>query len=151
MFIINMVVLYILWHQVQFYVYWRLCVYGVGKWWLRLQCLCVRTVNLMWPHQREACVRINNIICACSYCSKALNARTVLWVYSETDKVFVTIKFHSVTASSSWTNDIYIICIIVQAAINDCLLMFPRSFFSDPQISGTLPTQLGQLSALISM
>ena len=36
------------------------------------------------PHQRVACVRINNIMGACSYCSKALDARTVLWVYSET-------------------------------------------------------------------
>ena len=54
---------------------------------------------------------------------------------------FVTINFmriHELTACTLFS----------RAAINDYLLLFPRAFYNDPQISGTLPTEFGHLSAL---
>ena len=42
------------------------------------------------------------------------------------------------------------LCIILQAAINNYLSMFPRYIYNN-QLSGTLPTELGKLSALTEM
>ena len=40
---------------------------------------------------------------------------------------------------------------MLQAAINDYLLIFARNIYNDPTISGTLPTELGQLASFVSM
>ena len=80
----------------------------------------------------------NNQFCACSSASHCfcMFMEFLRWYYGTDSIVFMNLRIYIV------------VCIMLQAAINDYFLMFPRFIGVDPQISGTLPSELGKLSSL---
>ena len=85
--------------------------YGVGKWWLIGFNVWASGPSTCCDYIKAWLVCALPIIWVCV--RKALDARAILWVHSETNIQCCDSLFYPVTASSSWTCGIYIVCIIV--------------------------------------
>ena len=149
-------------HKMQFYacVHCQALCLSVGKWWLKDCNVCAW---IACPYQKLACGRITilsvylriAVKCftrghSCGHLSTLLgtNWKSLSQIISCCDVYVTGFAFNfdiGVTASELKACTLFASC---YSSYNWLHLMIPRYIHNDPQISGTLPTQLGQLSAL---